>query len=118
MRSRDLKMGVWMGSALEPIARRLGLDYDETFFTRPAAEGEVALYAYRLGLSLLMPYTYPDGWTATDSSARSARQAKRSAKRTQAALLGPRGPDAISVMTQGYAWEMGQLWSRAARTGW
>lgn len=105
-----------MGSVLEPMAQRLGLDYGETFFTPPGTEGEVAFYAYRLGLSLLMPYTYPDGWTETDSAARSGRQARRSAKRTRAALVGPRGPDAISLMTQGYAWEMAQLWSRAAAT--
>jgi hypothetical protein len=100
-----------MRSALEPMSQRLALDYRETFFTPPATDGEVALYAYRLGLSLLMPYTYPDGWAQTDSAARSGRQAKRSAKRTRAALLGPRGADAISLMTQGYAWEMAQLWS-------
>ena len=105
-----------MRSVLEPMAQRLSLDYVETFFTPPAADGEVALYAYRLGLSLLMPYTYPDGWTETDSTARSGRQAKRSAKRTRTALLSPRGPDAISLMAQGYAWEMAQLWSRAAET--
>lgn len=58
-----------MRSVLEPMARRLGLDYGETFVTPPLTDGEIALYAYRLGLSLLMPYTYPDGWTQTDSPA-------------------------------------------------
>lgn len=43
-------------------------------------------------------------------------QARRSAKRARVALLSPRGPDAISLMAQGYAWEMAQLWSRAAET--
>jgi hypothetical protein len=95
------------------MAQRLAVDYDESFFMPPATNGEIALYAYRIGLSLLMAYTYTDGWTQTDSTARSGRQARRSAKRTRAALLGPRGPDALSLMTQGYTWEMAQLWSRA-----
>jgi len=102
-----------MRCALEPMAQRLGLDYDDSFFTPPSNAPEVALYAYRSGLSLLMTYTYVDGWIQTDSTARDRKSVKRSAKRVRAELLGPRGPDAISLMSQGYAREMGALWRRA-----
>lgn len=115
-RSNDIQVGQYMRSALEPMAQRLGLDQDETFFTPPTTDQTVAFYVYRLGLSLLMTYTYVDGWVQTDSTARSKRQAKRSAKLAREALVGPRGPGAISLMAQEYAHAMAELWTRAAET--
>jgi hypothetical protein len=112
-RSKDIAVGEYMRAVLEPMARRVGVDQNATFFAPPASERETAFYAYRVGLSLLMAYTYPDGWTQSDLAPR-ARQAKRSARRARAALLSPRGPDAIALMSQGYAWEIAQSWWRSA----
>lgn len=110
----DIAVGEYMRRGLEPMAQRLQLDYEETFFTPPRTDAERAFYAYRCGESLVMSLTYPDGWaTSGDHRDRSARKARKAAKRARSALL-TNGGNAISYMTQRYASEMADFWRRAS----
>ena len=47
------------------MADRLGLDYETSFFTPPHIAEALAFETYRCGVSLLMGFTYPDGWGTT-----------------------------------------------------
>lgn len=64
---------------------------------------------YRCGLSLLMAFTYPDGWVGGGplGGRDSRKQTRRAAKRVKTALVGDRGPHAISQMALGYGRQMG-----------
>lgn len=111
-RETPAKLGDYMRRGLEPMAQSLGIDYEESFFSPPLTDQARALHAYRCGQSLLMSFTYPDGWPNAFEGKRVARKA---AKAFRAGLLTTRGQNAISHMTQGYAREMADLWRRTAR---
>jgi hypothetical protein len=97
------------------MARRLGVDYDESFLSPPTTDEALALDTYRCGQSLLMAFTYPDGWPRPPFLDRQhAKRARKAARLVRGALLTERGPNAISYMTQGYAREMAEFWRRAA----
>jgi hypothetical protein len=112
---RDVKVGDYMRRVIEPMAVRLGLNYDETFFTPPTTDERVAFEAYRSGLSLLMAFTYDDGWGTTTmfGDQPSHKLAKKAAKAFRGGLLEERGRDAISLMAQGYARATAEIWRRA-----
>jgi hypothetical protein len=109
-RETPAQFGDYMRRALEPMALSLGVEYEESFFGPPVTDQARVFDAYRCGLSLVMAFTYPDGWANASSEKRLARKA---AKALRAALLTPSGQDAISHMTQGYAHEMADFWRRA-----
>lgn len=104
--------GDYMRRGLEPMARRLGVDYDESFFSPPQTPEARVFDAYRVGQSLLMFLSYPEGWIFGPNP--SKKLAKRAARAVQDSLVTDSGRSAISYMTQGYAREMASLWRRAA----
>lgn len=110
------QVGNYIQHCVEPMAQRLGLDYHESIFDPPTSEEALALDAYRCGQSLLMTFTYPDGWPIAPAlrDRRHSKLARKASKVFRDALLSERGPNAISYMTQGYAQEMAELWRRAA----
>lgn len=104
--------------ALEPIAARLNVSYDQTMFTAPSTDAERAIDALRCGLNLIIAFVYPDGWEYVGVGiGRPRRFAKRAAKYVRAALQTESGAEAISCAAQGYARAMAELWRRAAQTG-
>lgn len=105
-------VGDYMRHALEPMAQRLGVDYDESFFSPPQTPEARVFDAYRVGQSLLMFLSYPEGWIFGPSP--SKKLAKRAARAVHDSLVTDSGRSAISHMTQGYAREMAALWRRAA----
>lgn len=108
-------VGDYMRLGLEPMAQRLGVDYDESFFS-PRQTPEARVFdAYRVGQSLLMFLSYPEGWLFGPNP--SKKLAKRAARAVHDSLVTESGRSAISHMTQGYAREMAALWRRAADEG-
>jgi hypothetical protein len=88
-----------------------------SFFAAPTTPEARVLDAYRCGQSLLMNFTYPEGWpTAEGHEGRSAKMARRAAKLVHKALVTERGASAVSHITQGYARETADLWRRAAES--
>jgi hypothetical protein len=111
---KDLKVGNYMRQVIEPMAQRLGLDYNGTFFEPPVTEAALAFEAYRCGLSLLMSFTYDDGWGTASALGNTSRHklAKKAAKAMRAGLVEERGRDAISLMACGYGRATAQMWRR------
>jgi hypothetical protein len=105
-------VGEYMRRGLEPIAQSLGVDYDESFRSPPQTPETRVFDAYRVGQSLLMFLSYPEGWTFGPKA--SKKLAKRAARTVHDSLLTESGRSAVSHMTQGYAREMAALWRRAA----
>jgi hypothetical protein len=108
-------VGDYMRRSLEPMALRLGVDYDESFFSSPQTPEARVFDAYRVGQSLLMFLSYPEAWMFEPN--RSRKLAKRAAGAVHNSLVTDRGRSAISYMAQGYAGEMASLWRRAADGG-
>lgn len=117
-RRSDRKSGEYIRRALQPMADRLGLDYETSFFTPPHIAEALAFETYRCGVSLLMGFTYPDGWGTTTYLGDQAggKLAKKTARQMRRALLGPTGPDAISQMAQEYARDVAEFWRETAET--
>ena len=105
-------VGDHMRRGLEPMALRLGVDYDESFFSPPQTPEARVFDAYRVGRSLLMFLSYPEGWMFGPNP--SKQLAKRAARAVHNSLVTDPGRSAISHMTQGYAREMASFWRRAA----
>jgi hypothetical protein len=93
------------------MAASLGIDYAESFYAPPSSDEARVFNAYRCGHSLLMSFTYLDGWA---NATREKRTARKAAKAFRAALLTTPGQNAVSHMTQGYAHEMADFWRRSA----
>jgi hypothetical protein len=110
-RDRDVAVGDYMRRTLEPMLRHVDIDFNTSFFNPPRTDPALAVDVYRCGLSLLMAFTEPGGWSSGRGSRKTARKA---ARRVRVGLHGERGPHAISHMAQGYAAEMGAFWRRAA----
>jgi hypothetical protein len=114
-RRQDIAAGDYMRRGLEPMAEHLGLDYDESFFSPPQTPEARTFDAFRVGQSLLMFLSYPEGWMFGTNP--SKRRAKRAARAIHDSLVLDAGQSAVSHMTQGYAREMAALWQRAAGSG-
>jgi len=112
-RLTESNSGPFTRRAIQPMAQRLGLDFDRSFFTPPRSDVETALDAYRCGCALLLPYATENGWVHSDLGDDLGRTAKRLAKAAKRALVSDRGPDAISLMAQRYTHEMAQSWLRS-----
>ena len=90
---------------------------DLAFFAAPTTPEARVLDAYRCGQSVLMNFTYPEGWpTAEGHEGRSAKMARRAAKLVHKAPVTEREASAVSHITQGYARETADLWRRAAES--
>lgn len=117
-RSSAAESGAYMRRGLEPMARRLGLDVDRAFVSAPTTPEARVLDAFRCGQSLLMTFTYPEGWpTADGHEGRSPKKARQASKLMSKSLITERGANAVSHMTQGYAHEVAEFWRRAADKG-
>jgi hypothetical protein len=114
-RKNVVAVGDYMRRGLEPMAFRLGVDYDESFFSPPQTPEARVFDAYRVGQSLLMFLSYTEGWMFGPNP--SKKFANRAARAVHNSLVTDRGRSAISHMTQGYAREMASLWRRAADGG-
>ena len=108
-------MGDYMRRGLEPMSLRLGVDYDESFVSPPQTSEARVFDAYRVGQSLLMFLSYPEGWMFGPTP--SKKLANRAARAVHDSLVTDQGRSAVSYMTQGYAREMASLWRRVADGG-
>jgi hypothetical protein len=103
--------GDYLLRGLKPIAEHLGLDAWLAIVEAPTSHEAKALDAFRIGQSLLMTFTRPDGWPAIEP-----REARAAAQRVRRAINADEGRSAVSCMTQGYAREMAAFWRRSAVT--
>ncbi len=113
--------GLLMRAALEPMARHLSVDYDDSYSASPTTNEERVLYALRCGLSLVIDYAYPDQWEMLSDGELSKRACRKAARYVQEALQRPEGQEGIGWAAQGYGRAMAKFWRRAAdpmtRTG-
>lgn len=117
-RPSDAKIGSYMVRAIDPMAKRLGLDTTYTWVNPPDTPDARLLDAFRCGQSLLMKFAYPTGWPTDDrDEKRSPKLAKRAAKIVFNNLLSDAGANAVAYMTQGFGHEMARFWRHAADSG-
>jgi hypothetical protein len=108
-------MGGLIRAAIEPMARHVRVDYDDSYSAPPSTNEERVVYALRCGLSAIIDYAYPDQWEAiSPEGTLNKRGCRKAAKHVQAALQAPEGQEGIGWAAQGLGRAMADFWRRAA----
>jgi hypothetical protein len=94
-------------TALEPIAKGVGINYSLSGYRRPRTDPELGFEALRGCSSLLLAFAYADAWPGAGRAAR--KRARRAADVVRVALRTDEGRDAIAWATRRYGEHMAAL---------